>query len=456
MRSFLILLLGALILGFMALYNGYPLTYPDTGTYIRSGFTGEVPLDRPLTYGLFLRHSSLSDTLWLTLFFQCLLSAWCVRFFIRSFVTRFPQDLLFLGSLVVLALFTSASQKTSTLLPDFITAPLGLLLVAWLLKPPAGWPDRIISGIILVYGLTMHTSHLYIALLAIALMLLLRLRKSSSLRAIEWKRAGWATAFIVVGFLLLGLVNLGHTGRFFTSQSRHIFLMHRLADAGLAEEFLDRHCAEKNYVLCPYKDSLSQIDFLWDYGRSALYKTGGWEQSPAEYDRIIGDMLKDPHMLKRIAMKSAEYSIRQFFDFRMDLGSENPEQGPGSPSQQEVDKYFHHELRAIASSLQNNNALDYSWLNRAQQLLVIFSWCVLGLLFGWKRLREAYPQLCALAAAVTIFCLANAIICGTLATFLPRFQTRVIWLFPLLLFVILAETGVLGRIAERVKRLFTI
>ncbi|MFK8101257.1 MAG: hypothetical protein AB8G15_01985, partial [Saprospiraceae bacterium] len=61
----LTILLGTIILLFVAFYNGYPLVYSDTGTYIQSGFELFVPVDRPLTYGLFLRYTSLGISPWL-------------------------------------------------------------------------------------------------------------------------------------------------------------------------------------------------------------------------------------------------------------------------------------------------------------------------------------------------------------------------------------------------------
>ncbi len=68
-----LIIFGALLLCFRAFQNHYPLLYSDTGTYIRSGFLGTVPLDRPIIYGLFLRHISLSVTPWLVIFTQGLL-----------------------------------------------------------------------------------------------------------------------------------------------------------------------------------------------------------------------------------------------------------------------------------------------------------------------------------------------------------------------------------------------
>ena len=42
--------IGALLLSLIGLYNGYPLVYSDTGTYIYSGFDMFIPVDRPLPF----------------------------------------------------------------------------------------------------------------------------------------------------------------------------------------------------------------------------------------------------------------------------------------------------------------------------------------------------------------------------------------------------------------------
>ncbi|TND10430.1 MAG: hypothetical protein FD123_72 [Bacteroidetes bacterium] len=452
-RSLLVLGGGALLLAFMAFYNGYALTYPDTGAYIRAGMEGVVPNDRPIAYGLFIRHVSLHDTLWLVVLAQCLLTAWTIRLFIRSFVTKFNHDLLFFISIGLLTAFTCLSQKSSTLLPDFLTAPLGLLVTVWLFRPPGKMRDKIISLVIVVFALLSHTSHVFILILALVFVLLLRLRKKSGLREIPRKRFVFAAGLIVSAFLLLGTLNLGYSGRFFINQNQHIFLMGRMVDAGIVEEYLNANCDKKNYSLCAYKDSLPYSDFIWDYVRSPLYKVGGWEHTRPEFNRLMGDMLRDPRCLKRIVTKSAEYSARQFFDFRMDLGSENPEQGPGSPSYIEVYRHFHHELRSYSSALQQHDGLNYRRMENSQYVFVFLSWFLLILFFTMKNIRERITSLGPVVRFLFLFVAANAVICGCLSVVLPRYQTRVIWIFPLLLLIALAETGILSHLTDRLKKL---
>ena len=79
------------MLGGAALYNSYPLLYPDTGTYAHSGLKLFVPQDRPILYGLFIRLSSLWASLWFVVLAQALLTGWVVRLTVRCFApTRQP------------------------------------------------------------------------------------------------------------------------------------------------------------------------------------------------------------------------------------------------------------------------------------------------------------------------------------------------------------------------------
>lgn len=74
MKPIISIFIGAVILMTDAFYNGFPVVYSDTSTYLASGFEWETPFDRPITYGIFLRIFSLNGTsLWLVIFFQALI-----------------------------------------------------------------------------------------------------------------------------------------------------------------------------------------------------------------------------------------------------------------------------------------------------------------------------------------------------------------------------------------------
>ena len=77
-RCFLFLL-SLVALLWPALYNGFPLVYPDTGAYISSGLRLSVHPDRPVGYGLFILFSSMGISLWFVVVAQALMLNWLIR-----------------------------------------------------------------------------------------------------------------------------------------------------------------------------------------------------------------------------------------------------------------------------------------------------------------------------------------------------------------------------------------
>ncbi|MBL8009530.1 MAG: hypothetical protein JNJ64_02895, partial [Flavobacteriales bacterium] len=76
LRDGLAVLLATVGVLSVALMNGYPLVYADTGTYLASAFEGLVPVDRPFWYGAFIRGLSLNGaSLWPVVVAQALLCA---------------------------------------------------------------------------------------------------------------------------------------------------------------------------------------------------------------------------------------------------------------------------------------------------------------------------------------------------------------------------------------------
>lgn len=131
-KSALIILFGALCLIIDAFYNGYPIVYSDTSTYLASGFKLEAPIDRPITYGLFIRLTSLNGfSLWLTVFFQALLLSYLLYLFFKHFVGEAFALKYSLPLILFLSLFTGISWTSSQLLTDIFTpiAVLSLILI---------------------------------------------------------------------------------------------------------------------------------------------------------------------------------------------------------------------------------------------------------------------------------------------------------------------------------------
>ena len=69
------ILLGALLLAMVAFYNGYPLVFGDSASYIGSHDPRRTHWARPVFYSLFLLPFHLELSLWPAMAAQCLLMA---------------------------------------------------------------------------------------------------------------------------------------------------------------------------------------------------------------------------------------------------------------------------------------------------------------------------------------------------------------------------------------------
>jgi hypothetical protein len=158
-------LLAALFTCAVALYNEFPLTYPDTGTYItnaRDVLGGRQPwfFDRPVTYGLFLVPFASSYTLWLVPLAQGFLVAFAVDLTLRS--VSIPLSTSgFLASFAGLSTFTSLPFFSGQVMPDIFTSLVILLSFVTLwgserLSQREEWA----AGSLLVFTIASHLSHL--------------------------------------------------------------------------------------------------------------------------------------------------------------------------------------------------------------------------------------------------------------------------------------------------------
>jgi hypothetical protein len=423
-------LTGAVLLCFAAGYNMYPLVYPDTGTYIVTGLESRVPADRPLLYGLFLRHTSMRATMWFALFAQALLVSSVIFGFVKTYFKQYRYHLIYLGLLIPLISCTALSIKTSTLIPDVFT-PLPILCFFILLH---GTDNKVLRWwyiAITIFCIGTHQSHLLMLGIALGLYgMMLLIRKQFRPVMLQWRKASFMVPVCVIGFFITPIINTIYSGKFFWSKSSGIFFMGRFADNGLLQTYLKENCHCENLELCQYQGKIP-VDFLWD-SSSPLYKMGGWENPPAEYDLIVRKMLTTPRYLGMFLYKSVAASFSQFFSFQISVRAENAPMSFDSPPYHALKTVYHHESGTYVFSNQNTGRLDYTAIDARQTwfITILLGAFVLLLVAGYKEdIRSFLPVI----TMILMYTIANAIVCGTLSIPNPRYQTRVFWLIPLVL-----------------------
>ncbi|MFC2112805.1 hypothetical protein ACFLTA_06000 [Bacteroidota bacterium] len=431
-RTIFYLLATGLLLCFWGFYNKYPLVFPDTGTYLLSGFTNVVPKDRPLIYGLFLRHASLAETLWLVIWVQGILVSILVFYYFKYLSPTRKFLPLFFIYIFLITFFTGASVNVSQLIPDVFTPmsvlSMGLLIFVKELKIR----DLIIVSALLVLSTSVHTSHvLSMTMFTVLLSVGFLFKKVRSFFPfLKYQRIILIWALIIFTYLSVSTIHYGFSGEFTLSKGKHVFLMGRLIDMEIVNDYLKENCDDHDYKLCEFKDIVIW-DFLWE-SQSPLYKTGGWEDSKEEYTTIIRDIFTTPKYLKIFMMKSIESSFIQFFNYET---GDTPRQAQNSAPYGVITRFMPGQVKAYLSSKQCNDRLDFTFLNNYQNYLIVLSLLISILLLILKIPVKSKMLIIYILVSLYI----NAGVCGTFSGISPRYQSRVIWLLPLPIILTLAN-----------------
>src|SRR5664279_735565 len=124
---------AAMVLALMtpALWNGFPLIFPDTGGYLTRPIEGALTIGRSALYGLFL-YAGVPLSFWPNALLQSALTVWLVVLTLRVNALG-GRPLLALGIVAMLTLATSLPWFAGQLMPDilFCSAVLALYLLAF-------------------------------------------------------------------------------------------------------------------------------------------------------------------------------------------------------------------------------------------------------------------------------------------------------------------------------------
>jgi hypothetical protein len=424
--------LGALILLWPAVYNGCPLIYTDTGTYMESAFTLHVPADRPIGYSLFIRLAGAGRSLWPVVFCQSLILAFLLqrlwgrvaaRCGIRGFVL----------SCALLAALTGLPWVMGTVFADAFT-PSCLLSLLLLLLPGGCVAETAACAAIFVLANSTHATHLLVSTLILAALGGVRLA-SRAFPVAGAGRYGLAVLLLAVSWLSVPALNASMGGGFYITRAGNVIVMARIWENGILKRFLDEHCAEKEYALCEYRGEVHGHSgyFLWN-PQSPLYRTGGWQAPHDEYGRIIRESLADYPL--DWARESARSTLLQLGSFN--AGSAIAPLSTRTWAYRVMERRFPEEFPRFLSSRQQRGALHLRFFLLVQYAAVLVSLCLIA---GRMIIRRpAVDRLFRFILCFTIFAIvANAAVCASISVVDDRYSARVMWLFPLcclLMFVV--------------------
>jgi len=445
-------LVCTLLLIWPALYNGYPLLISDSAAYIASGHLGQVPVDRPIIYGLFLRHISLSWSTWLVIITQSIFINYLIYLITKYFIKSKKKAVLQLILISILAFGTSLAHYCSFLLADIFT-PISLLSLFLLLILNQKKHLTILSFLFLLSTIV-HLSHipLIISVLALSIVFLWFFKRDYF--KIKLKRIGLITSLFLAALLSITSINFSLGYGFKIARTTNIFLAARLIETGIANKHLKKNCSKKDFEveyknLCKYIDQFKQWPYAGIYlfdSTSPFYQGGcndkGWENCWLSKDKAYGDLtadiMKDPALRKEFIYLIGEGTIDQLSSFELE---------PLNPQQHTelIEWHYKFDLKQFKESRQFNARQEFNGINTIERYLFYSSLFVL-LLLGLKYWKQLTEEAHLFILIVLVGLISNAMLVSTLSTVVPRYQGRIAFLIPLVLLSI-----ILNRIIEKSK-----
>jgi hypothetical protein len=415
----------------IALYNGYPTVFSDTGGYLLTGkFLVALRPFRAPGYSAFTRLTSFGASAWFTIATQAFIVVYvlyetCIYLIGRS---RKFADLCFLAGVCAMTLLTSLPWLVSLVMPDVFA---GVLFLSGFLLAFAGELrpiQRIVLAAIFMISVAAHSSLLPVAALFVVAVIVMRIVSRMEFMMPSTRSA---LAWLLVPIVAAGLVTAGLNREmglgFKLSPSRNAFLLARLFGDGLAADFLHEKCGERHFVSCRYLSHLprTQEEFLF---QSPLFPEllAGHQD---EMEKIVrGTILDYP---ARFVASSAKETLLQLTSLR--TGDEIRTYGARQWNDKVIPRVFPRDLQAFLNARQYRDRLTRLADACAVVDTTVFWLSLAACLLLARTGRFGRVNLFFYSAIA--YLVINASICATFAGVYDRYQSRVAWIVPFCLTV---------------------
>jgi hypothetical protein len=430
----LFFLAGAVIIMMLpAIKNGYPFFYSDSASYILSGYQGVVPIDRPILYGLFVRHVSMLYSLWFVVFFQAAIFVGLMWLSFRIVKSNRLTSIYTFIACVLLGFFTGASNYISQIMPDVFSA-----FMIWsiaLIFITSNSSVRWVLWTLALFSSMVHFSNLLtITVLVVILsgVILVLQKKIKYFRTIMIQFSG----LLILPWMFLLFINHEYQKEYFINKSSNVFFTGRLIETGILEQYFEQYPESSQYSLFTHKGHLPQKSwqFAWN-ADSPLYdgdciKDGWgtcWLVKSDEYGRMIYSTLSHSDLLLDFIQISLKDWMKQILDFEigplMHLGE--------TPAFKEITTNYFDEGVIFTKSKQFQSDLFFKEESLIQHKFLIISVFILISIYLFVRKLGVNKTLLTVLSVVVLGLIVNALICSVFSGVLNRYQGRVIFLLPM-------------------------
>ena len=412
-----------------AIWNGFPIIFPDTGGYVTAALVGTPMHGRSALYGLFLT-LGIPLNFWPCAVLQCALMVWLFAVTLRVNGLG-GRPWLALGIVALLTATTSLPWFAGQLMPDilFAAAVLALYLLCYA-------HDRLTRAERFALAATIAIaipSHMAAAGLTIGVTAALWLMSFIRQLALPKPRLTYAASAVVAGLLLCLVSNLALIGKFGFTPGGSSFLFGRLIEDGMIDQYIEDKCPDPSLRICAYADEIPEQADDWLWGNSAFYKLGGWDGYTEEQGRIIRETLLLYPLEHLITAFVATYE--QLISFETEVSIDDNE-----PTFLTFAELVPDVVPAMMAARQQNGGLTVAPLNPALYVPVgaLAIVTVAAALIFRRRLGLA-PETAALCFMLLMALLANAAICGIFSHPVDRYQSRLVLLAPFVVAILIAQ-----------------
>ena len=380
-----------------AVWNGYPIVFADTGTYLSQAIERYLGWDRPPFYSLFMLPLHMTVTTWPVVAAQALLTVWVLR---QVCAVRWRWLPLVVAPL---AAGTWLPFLVSQLMPDLFT-PLLVLVLGFGAKT---W--RLVA--FAAFAIAAQQSSLLLSVVILCV----------PLSGLTMK--GVLPPLLAVAALLS--VNLLGHGRLALSPYGNVFLLARVIYDGPGMDVLRRDCPAAGWRLCAFVDRFpaTSDEFLWRPDSPAML-AGGHKAVSAEAGSIIAAALRaEPGREALAVLRNGAEQLTRF------ASGDGLEAWPAEVTPW-IERDFPPAERArYAGALQARGLLAVppalGAIHTAVGVAGVLA-CLALLPFAVRRRHRSARLLVVVLVALPV----SALITGGLSTPHDRYQSRIMWLPP--------------------------
>lgn len=425
----LLVLGGAAVLLWSAIVNGFPFLYTDSGAYIYSSHWLEVPPDRPVGYGLFIRATRLYGSLWLVTLTQALVTSFLLvraGLVVLRQETRCSRRLVF-GSLLVTAATSSVSQFVGYVMPDVFAAWLFLGGFLYLLDPTR--LGRLAGALGILLALVVHNSHPLLAVASSLLALLAIVAARRGVPAPLLSRSRNLFGLVLVLAPSGGVLNGAFGAEPIPFRGAPTFLVNRLVESGVIRPILESYCLTKQWNMCKYKTLIEERIghpewYLWSDERPEELR---------DFQQLGGENLDVVlHGLACCKVDILRSSIEGIWIqyWHTTASRDVYKIRETHAAYTAVARAYGAELEAFRQSRQQRGLEAINTIPAELEGSSQVFWLAVATLLVVAAGSSRMYTLGAVVLAPLAFSVVNAIIIGSVGSLTDRLQARVIWLVP--------------------------